>query len=498
MTLWYDDIWVAAIASAHSVREVLGTTSPAPPGFLLLLRAALALIGDAELAAQIVPLLASLAAIPLVGWIVARLTGSWAGGIAAASLVALDPRLVEMSVHVKQYAPELLVVTLLLAGYVLVTERPGSPGGTWLPIAAAAALCLMVSGNLAAVLIANLTVAFVAWHQIGRRRAHAVFAGVVFNGLAAALALFVYLPRRIDSLEDYWGGHFLPLTSAGDAWTFVRTIAIQTLTGAAPAGLPWLALLAVPGLVWLLRGQRQARAVGALALTLWATMLVAAALRMHPIGSRADIFADGVTLVTFAVGLVAVCRLLSDRLAQVCLAACATALFVLATLAPPVPRYFDSPLSLRVRELFAQLRPDDGLVIYPESSWLVAFYSGYPITFDNREVDAGTTLLPAARIARPGTLSLPLADVAVVRRRLDDFVVRGGFPRIFYFGSRMHPRLPEGPILNLLARRGYRLEADRRSMLFTPGARRQDAGVLVFVRYGGPFSRDSNDQRERF
>jgi hypothetical protein len=145
---------------------------------------------------------------------------------------------------------------------------------------------------------------------------------------------------------------------------------------------------------------------------------------------------------------------------------------------------------MRVRELFETIQPDTGLVIYPESTWLVAFYSGYPIVFDSADLDTRLTALPVAQIDRPNTLSLPLADPAVVRRRLDEFLVRGGFERVFYFGSRQHLQLPEAPLFELLDERGYRLQEDRRSMLFTPGARRQDAGVMVFVKYRGPFAGD--------
>jgi 4-amino-4-deoxy-L-arabinose transferase-like glycosyltransferase len=522
-TLWYDDLWVAAIASAESWVQAITTTSPAPPGFLLLLRAPLALIGDPEVGAQLVPLLCGLLAIPLVGWIVARLTGSWAGGIAAASLAALNPRVAEQTVHVKHYSVELFVVTLLLAGFVLVAKRPGAAGApwfpiaaAWLPITAAAALPLMVSGNIAAVLLVNVLVAYVAWHETGSKRLRMLLAGAVFNGLAALLALYVYLPRRTDSLAGYWELHFLPLSSFGEAAGFLRTIASRALTGAAPNGAGWLAILAIPGIVWLLRGGRSLRgelaakgtaaaeppvsqvtpgaggyrAIGVFALLLWVAMVVASAFRIHPVGSRADVFADGVTLVVFGVGLVATCRLLSPRLARACLAASALALLGLAVWLPPTPAYFDSPLSLRVRELFEAIEPDDGLVIYPESSWLVAFYSGYPILFDSADLDTSTTALPVAQIERPNTLSLPLADPAVVRRRLDDFVVRGGFPRLFYFGSRPHLQVPETPLFELLGERGYALQEDRRSMLFTPGARRQDAGMMIFVKVRAPLTGD--------
>jgi hypothetical protein len=230
--------------------------------------------------------------------------------------------------------------------------------------------------------------------------------------------------------------------------------------------------------------------VGLFALLLWAAMVAASALRIHPVGSRADAFADGVTLVVFGVGLVAACRLLSPRLARACLASSALVLLGLAMWLPPAPAYFDSPLSMRVDELFETIQPEDGLVIYPESTWLVAFYSDYPIAFDSADLDTRMTALPVAQIGRPNTLSLPLADPAVVRRRLDEFLVRGGFERVFYFGSRMHLQLPEAPIFDLLGERGYRLHEDRRSMLFTPGARRQDAGVMVFVKYRGLFSGD--------
>jgi len=192
-------------------------------------------------------------------------------------------------------------------------------------------------------------------------------------------------------------------------------------------------------------------------------------------------------LTLMGAGLLATWRLVGSRPGRAGLAVSAAALTLVAVVSPPRPVYFDSALSVQVRELFDELRPEDGLIVYPESSWVVAFYSDLPVSFDNADLDGTMQAVPVARIGRPNTLSIPMTRPAAFRSRLDEFVVRGDFPRIFYFGSRMRRDVPERAVFELLRRRGYRMVENRRSMLNTPGARRQDAGVMLFVRHRGPF-----------
>ena len=90
-TLWFDDVWVAALAKLPSAWAALSAPAPAPPGFVLLLWGVDKIGLDPEWGLQFVPFLVALATIPLVGHLVRRLTGSPWTGLLAAALMAMSP-----------------------------------------------------------------------------------------------------------------------------------------------------------------------------------------------------------------------------------------------------------------------------------------------------------------------------------------------------------------------------------------------------------------------
>ena len=99
----------------------------APVGWLLAEKAAITVLGDGELALRLVPLLASLAALPLFA-AVARRTLEPRAVVLSLALFALSPTVIFYAAQVKPYASDIAVALLLLGG-VLDLDRRGADGG---------------------------------------------------------------------------------------------------------------------------------------------------------------------------------------------------------------------------------------------------------------------------------------------------------------------------------------------------------------------------------
>ena len=80
-SLWFDDLWVAAVVKLDSLFEAVSLPVPAPPAFLGALWLSKRLVPDPELSLQLVPYCASLAAIPLLAVVVATISRSRALGV---------------------------------------------------------------------------------------------------------------------------------------------------------------------------------------------------------------------------------------------------------------------------------------------------------------------------------------------------------------------------------------------------------------------------------
>ena len=113
-SLWYDDLWVAAVVKLDSLFEAVSLQVPAPPAFIGALWFLRRLVPDPELSLQLVPFCASLAVIPLLAVVVATISKSRSLGVVAGSLMALSPNVAYYSVFVKQYTVDVLAIAGLL------------------------------------------------------------------------------------------------------------------------------------------------------------------------------------------------------------------------------------------------------------------------------------------------------------------------------------------------------------------------------------------------
>jgi hypothetical protein len=89
-----DDQWVAIIVRKMSMQEILQYLPVVPTGFLAILVSFGRWFDDPEWPLQVFPTLCGVAQIPLLGVLVARLTGRGSLGFVAACLSVVSPGLV--------------------------------------------------------------------------------------------------------------------------------------------------------------------------------------------------------------------------------------------------------------------------------------------------------------------------------------------------------------------------------------------------------------------
>ncbi|MFQ5612225.1 MAG: glycosyltransferase family 39 protein [Anaerolineae bacterium] len=139
-SLWYDEAFSRVVAGAPwpVFWEALLADGVHPPGYYLLLRAALPLFGASEFGLRFPSAAVGTLAVPLMWPLGRRLFGRSEAGLLAALLLALNPFAVWYAQEARQYAP-LLVLTVAGAwAYVRLLARPSLR--RWWPLALSSAL----------------------------------------------------------------------------------------------------------------------------------------------------------------------------------------------------------------------------------------------------------------------------------------------------------------------------------------------------------------------
>ena len=140
-SLWLDEAWRANLVLAPSEAfwsQLLGAGgggigAPMPPLFALALRAVGMVVGHSAVGMRALPVLASLAAVPLA-YVVGRRAGGIAAGLVAALLFAASPTALLHGQELKQYSTDVLVVLVLLASLSAVAASPSAWRG-WIVLA---------------------------------------------------------------------------------------------------------------------------------------------------------------------------------------------------------------------------------------------------------------------------------------------------------------------------------------------------------------------------
>jgi hypothetical protein len=111
-SLWLDEAWLALNVLGRSTADLilrrLDFNQAAPPGFLLLVKLGVLAWGGSEYVLRLVPLLFSLASLPLFAW-VARRTLAPAGALMAVALAVMSPELIRYAAEFKQYGLDVAV-----------------------------------------------------------------------------------------------------------------------------------------------------------------------------------------------------------------------------------------------------------------------------------------------------------------------------------------------------------------------------------------------------
>ena len=409
-SLWLDDAWVGFIVRHASLADLFTYSEVAPMGFCALLKPFALLAGDPELGLQLLPLLADLAAIGAIAWLVTGVTGRPALGLLAAVCLAVNPWHVTYAVRVKQYTLDSLVVIGLLAAGLgrLDDARP-------------ARLARMSAGSFVAAVLSFVSV-FVALPlvhlpllpAISRRlRGHREsLAGsmIVVAVFDAALAAFYFLRLRRQSrpfLDEYWIKGFAPTESidafAGFVWRSTRVL-LDNALGFAPTKVAML--LVVLGFAWLLI-ERRRRLQALFFASFFSGMYVAAALRIYPVGAgRPDMFMFPVVLVLCAYGFAALLSPLAawsrrvDDAGAVALAALAIVVFASQVHASRYMPVLDAQL---IRFVDRVAGDDDAVLIHGDAQYTLGYYLDWPIEPDfDRGAEKFTLrpLRPRTQIAR--------------------------------------------------------------------------------------------------
>jgi hypothetical protein len=458
-SLWYDDVVWAAVAWAPDVWTTLSVPAHAPPLFFLLLRVARGVFRDPEWSMQLLPFVCSIAAIPVMAAVAWRLTRSAGLSVLAAGLTALNPLLAHYSLFVKQYAVDFLVTASLLAGGIAVLRNDVIDLRAFTRLAVGAGLVIGLS--MTSVFTSAPIVALGTWRGWRERRDRsAVAVASVAYWVLLLTSFLAFRGRTNEALrgQRVFASRFMPADSLADAWGFLTTSGRRVLETSLPSWLetdllqpapvswtlPFLAL----GLAWLL-SRRSTRAIGLAVAGFYASVVLASALRVYPLGAgRTDIFAFPVGIALFVAGVHAATAGLPAR--EAFRGALALIVAAIALAAPIRATYFpvnDVPLVHRVA---AEAAPEDAVVLSPHGTHFAAYYGPWPVVIEpSAEHTSGTRAL----ILRPRTLHLPPED-----RRPAPFIrefLAGEPPdRVWYLAFRTPA---ENRAVDAIASSGYAL-----------------------------------------
>lgn len=285
-----------------SYGELLGRLrydQAAPPGFMVLEKALVDLVGLHEHALRVVPLAAGLATVPLAAWLAHRLLGATAALTVAATL-ALSPGLVRFSTEVKQYAVDAAAVVAVIAALAWWSARPASTR-RWAAVVGAAAVLPWFSYT--AVFAAAGAGAYVLHRAVagggGVGRRQLAGAAVVGASLVVLFAVNVRHVRGNEFLATYWRAGFPPSSGPAAVVCWLPSAWHDAMRDPVRADAPALvAVLAVVGAVALVARHRSGIAVAGTA----AAGVGAAVAQVYPLENRVALWAVPLVAVLVVAG----------------------------------------------------------------------------------------------------------------------------------------------------------------------------------------------------
>ncbi len=454
-SLWIDEIALAENVLHRSLGTLLARPlaydQVAPPGFLAALKAATAAFGTSERALRLVPLLCSLASLPLFAALARRVLGGWTA-IFATGLFASGTAFIRHGGEVKHYSSDVLIailMTLLALRLVDASPRPA----VWL-----VGLTGAVAGFFSqpAVLVLTGLGSALAWTALqgagprGLRQLVPTLALWAAGAVAAtAMSLHRLTPETRAYLGHFWEPAFPPLPPRSLAdWRWLPR-ALFDFWRSPGLGYPWPGVflgLAILGAIAL---WKRRRAAGLLLLAPVAATLAAAVARLYPFGGRVILFLAPAFLLFAASGARVVAEELARSRARVPRALTATLLVLppALALASDHPVRFHEETRPLLERLAADRRPDDAIYVYYGARMAFGFYA--PRT----GVDPSGALLGACHRDDPRAY---LREIDALRSR----------PRVWVLFAHAVAGFAEQPLI-----RGYLAEIGRRRQSYeTRGA----------------------------
>lgn len=459
-SLWADDLTYGAVIRSHDLWGMIAAPIHVAPGPLVIWRVLYSVFPDPEWSLQLLPFACGIAAIPLMGLVVRRLTGDDSLAVAAAALTALNPLLAHYTIFVHQFPLDFVVTTLfLLAATTLFTSASDlSPQRFgWIALGGGLAVFLSVTSVFSSFAMVNLgaVLAVRGWSRDRRRIVRILLTAAAYNVVVLA-GYFLLRGRSNAMVRDYFATGFVSLDSVGAAWRSLVANGQQMLELGLPSWsdveiwnpatvtwpLPFLGL----GFVWLL-ARRPTRFFALVVACFYAAFAAASALGIYPMGTgRPDIFSFPVAIALFAAGIHVSTEAL-PRAGWFRLAAAAVVVAIAVT-NPLRAEYWDVDDIHLVNALESGLQPDDGLVVSPSGAFLIAFYGHWPVTITPSNRHTHGTM---ATVAREPTLYLfrgPSQAADVTR-----FLAARRPARAWYVAFRT--RNSEVQVLNALEAQGY-------------------------------------------
>jgi uncharacterized membrane protein len=298
-SMYRDEAALALNIVGRSFRELfkpLDNDQGAPVGFLLAEKLIVKLLGNHEYALRLLPVTASILALPIF-YLLARKLLTGGGAVIALVILAMGEKQYDYSCETKQYSTDVFATVLLLYLAMKALGNPARGEGpskrAWLVLAGAGALAIWFSHPAIFVLAAIGVMALMQWVTVKPRF------GIFEPALAAVLwagsfaANYVLVLRRLshsDFMQTFWAkaDAFAPIPTSMKALIWYKEQFFDIFESPTSLGFVGLAALVfVLGLGVLFKRRKSA----ALAVILPVILTLAASLlRKYPFKERLILF----------------------------------------------------------------------------------------------------------------------------------------------------------------------------------------------------------------
>jgi hypothetical protein len=328
-SLWIDEAALARNIIDRPVRALFGPldyAQVAPPGFLLIQKAAVLSLGSSEYVLRLFPLLCGIAALLAFARLAHHLLDDWAAPFAA-GMFALGAPFVFFASQVKQYSSDILASVVVLATTVWMRRQPGAIRRS-LTLGLVGAVAVFFS-QAACFIVAGIGASLALLYLLERPRPPVgplAVLGITWGFafiVAIALGLRALSPMDRLYMHWYWSSGFWPVPPRGVSdlfWPFEQLTYAFGAFGSGPrrtnGGLsyPWSALFAALTVAGIVSLRKDRRDVALFLATPVLITLVASAFGLYPFTGRVLSFLEPSFLLATAAGARYVLAIWPDRL----------------------------------------------------------------------------------------------------------------------------------------------------------------------------------------